>query len=435
MDVKGLAIVLTMLLFFFNTPSPKVNSITPNNGVNNNTVQVIVNGTNFDQKAAVKLVKEDQEDIIASNVKVLSGEKIACNFDLRDKAVGRWDLVVSNKFVKSDTIPQGFLIGYPTPLVNTVSPQKSDNNSTVLIEIDGKYFRKEAMIILSSRKMDIGASRVKVESETKISCQLNLKKAEPGVYDVKVINDDGKVGILTDGFKIDGTSSPAIKEIKTDINRIEPNKGFNNGMILTAIIGSNFIKDSIVKLSYNGKIDITGMNTKVESPEQITCFFDINGKPEGNYDVEVTSPNGQKAVLHNGFIVESFTPNSLELNKKLKPVYFELDKAEIRPNQTSSLRLDLQSLKEYPKLYILLGGHADERGSIGYNLELSAKRAENIKKYLVEQGIHPGRITIYAYGKEFPLIKGHKESAWRYNRRVDILVWEAPPDREQGIKY
>jgi peptidoglycan-associated lipoprotein len=84
-------------------------------------------------------------------------------------------------------------------------------------------------------------------------------------------------------------------------------------------------------------------------------------------------------------------------------------------------------------LYIFLGGHADNRGSKEYNLQLSAKRANNIKKILVDQGIDPKRINVYSYGKEFAQ-KGTSESIQRLDRRVDIQLWEAPPTKMQGVK-
>ena len=138
-------------------------------------------------------------------------------------------------------------------------------------------------------------------------------------------------------------------------------------------------------------------------------------------------------VLPNGFMVKEYIPNSQEINDKLKPVFFDFDKFEIRPDQISTLEEDAKILNEYPNLYILLGGHADERGAREYNLELSERRALAIKEFLLEKGVDSSKISIYAYGKDYPLKKGHDESSWWYNRRVDIIVWESPPTREQGL--
>ena len=432
MNSSGLAIILGIFLFFY-IPTPVVTSVLPNSGTNNGLVNVVVNGEKFDKNATIKLEREGQEDIHASNVQVISPNKIACSFYMKDQQVGKWDLVVRNKLIKSATLKDGFTITAPAPRAKTIIPQRAYNNTTVSVEINGASFKTGAAVMLINRQMNIGAANVTVVSDSLITCEFNLNNAALGVYDVKVVNGDGASGTLANGFSVEDLPKPVTKVMPV-IGDIDPNRGFNNGMILTKITGSNFEPGSTVKLSRNGQREIPGLNTKVVDSAQISCFFDINGKPEGEYDLEVISPSGQKAVLENGFTVEHFTPNSLELNKSLKAVYFDLNKAVFGRDQFSSLDKDLAILKKYSKLYILLGGHADERGTIEYNLDLSERRTIAIKKYLVEKGIDPNRITIYAYGKEFPLEKGHNESSWWHNRRVDIMVWEAPPTKVQGLE-
>jgi Outer membrane protein and related peptidoglycan-associated (lipo)proteins len=433
MDSKALAIILG-ILFFFYIPTPVLVSVSPNSGTNSGLVNVVLNGDKFDKSATVKLVMEGQEDITARDVQVISPNKIACTLNLKDQQAGKWDVVVHNKVIKSATLKGGFTITASAPQINAIIPQRAYNNTTVSVEIKGAAFKTGATVMLNSRQMNTGAANVKVVSDSLITCELNLNGAALGTYDVKVANVDGTSGTLANGFSVEDLPKPELKIVKPEIAGIDPSKGFNNGMILTKISGSNFEPGSTVKLSRNGQLEIPGLNTKVEDSTQISCFFDINGKPEGKYNLEVLSPSGQKTVLENGFTVERFTPNSLELNKSLKAVYFDLNKAGLRRDQLSALDADSAVLKKYPKLYILLGGHADERGTIEYNLDLSERRATVIKKYLLERGIDSKRITIYAYGKEFPLKKGHNESSWWQNRRVDIMVWEAPPTKEQGIE-
>ncbi len=123
-----------------------------------------------------------------------------------------------------------------------------------------------------------------------------------------------------------------------------------------------------------------------------------------------------------------------ELNKSLSSIYFGFDKSTVRQDQRIALDNAVKILNADTKLYISLSGFTDERGTKKYNLALSTRRAEVIKNYLIAQGIDPARILIFAYGEEFPLKKGHNESAWRFNRRVDIRLWEALPTREQSVK-
>jgi outer membrane protein OmpA-like peptidoglycan-associated protein len=433
MDVKGLAVVMAALLFFFITPTPIIQSVTPNTASNTSKIEVTIQGDKFAKDAAVKLSRSEETDVVAKNVTILSPQKINCTFDLKDKSLGKWDLVVTNKKIRSAKLVAGFTVGLPSPTVKAVTPDQSDNNGIVALTIKGSAFRTGAFVVLSSRQMDIGATKVKVASEAQINCVVNVNQADPGVYNVKVINDDGKSGVLIDGFTITGPApQPAVDVTKPTIAKITPNRGFNNGMILTCIEGKGFESSSIVKLSRNGQDDLPGLNIKVEDNHQITCFFDISSQPEGKYNVEVTNPSGQKAFLADGFTVESFTPVLDNLNKKLKAIYFDTDKFEIRSNQVSNLNADLVILKTYPKYFIILGGHTDERGGINYNLELSEKRANAVKGFLAAQGIDPQKITIYAYGKEFPSATGHDESSWWQNRRVDIKIWEAPTLNEEN---
>jgi peptidoglycan-associated lipoprotein len=433
MDVKGLAVVMGVLLFFFITPTPVILSVTPNNSPNTSGINVSVEGDKFTKDAAVKLSRAGEADVVATNIVVVSPQKIHCTFDLKDKALGKWDLVVTNKKIRSAKLIAGFTIGLPSPVVKTVTPDQSNNNGSVALTIKGSAFRTGAFVVLSSRQMDIGATKVRVVSEAQINCEVNLNQADPGPYNVKVVNDDGKSGALTNGFTISGKApEPVVEVIKPMIIKITPSRGFNNGMILTRIEGKYFESGSMVKLSRNGQDDLPGLNVKVQDSTQISCFFDISGQPEGTYNVEVTNPSGQKAFLADGFTVESFKPVLDNLNKKLKAIYFDTDKFEIRSNQIPSLNTDLAVLKGYPQLFIILGGHTDERGGINYNLELSEKRANAIKSFLTAQGIDPQKITIYAYGKEFPAATGHNESSWWQNRRVDIKIWAAPALNEEN---
>lgn len=176
---------------------------------------------------------------------------------------------------------------------------------------------------------------------------------------------------------------------------------------------------------------ISAINVKEESATKVTCFFDLNGKSAGQYQVVLTNPDGQTALLKDGFRVENFV--AAQTNRILKSIFFDVNSWTIRADQMATLNNNLTLLKENLKLNVILGGHADERGSQQYNLELTAKRANAIKDYIVARGISADRIIIYAYGKDHPANLGHDEAAWQYNRRVDTLEWETVLTKEQVI--
>ena len=68
-----------------------------------------------------------------------------------------------------------------------------------------------------------------------------------------------------------------------------------------------------------------------------------------------------------------------------------------------------------------LEGHADERGTEEYNLQLSNRRAASVKRYLATLGVNPNSMNTIGYGKNRPAVHGSNESAWAANRRVELL--------------
>ena len=67
-------------------------------------------------------------------------------------------------------------------------------------------------------------------------------------------------------------------------------------------------------------------------------------------------------------------------------------------------------------------GHADERGDVKYNLQLTADRAASVVSYLVKKGVKPKKLRSFGYGKYCPVDQGHNEAAWEQNRRVEFKV-------------
>jgi peptidoglycan-associated lipoprotein len=71
---------------------------------------------------------------------------------------------------------------------------------------------------------------------------------------------------------------------------------------------------------------------------------------------------------------------------------------------------------------LMIEGHADERGTTEYNLQLGDARAKSIKKYLTTLGVEANRLRVVSYGEEKPLESTSNESAWASNRRGELKV-------------
>lgn len=109
-------------------------------------------------------------------------------------------------------------------------------------------------------------------------------------------------------------------------------------------------------------------------------------------------------------------------NVGLLPVYFDFDKAIIRPDQVERIAANALFLKNAPGVKVRIEGNSDSRGTNEYNLALGERRAMGAKRYLVNLGIIDSRVSVLSYGEERPVNPGNNEAAWAENRRGDFVV-------------
>lgn len=103
-------------------------------------------------------------------------------------------------------------------------------------------------------------------------------------------------------------------------------------------------------------------------------------------------------------------------------IEFDLGKATIRPVSRSVLDSAIETLKAYPELKMLVTGHTDNVGKRETNVELSKKRADSVKDYLLSKGIEPSRISTRGAGPDEPLDKGETAVARQKNRRIEFKL-------------
>jgi peptidoglycan-associated lipoprotein len=106
----------------------------------------------------------------------------------------------------------------------------------------------------------------------------------------------------------------------------------------------------------------------------------------------------------------------------LEPIYFDFDRAEIRPQDAETLDRNARWLREHPEVAVLIEGHCDDRGTSEYNLALGERRARAAMTALVSRGVTAARISLASYGHERPVCTERAESCWARNRRAVFLV-------------
>jgi OmpA-OmpF porin, OOP family len=106
----------------------------------------------------------------------------------------------------------------------------------------------------------------------------------------------------------------------------------------------------------------------------------------------------------------------------LDHLIFAQGKSLIDPKSYSELDEVVQMMKENSKIEIRLEGHTDNVGNSKANLELSQKRVDAVKRYMVDKGISKGRIETKAFGGSQPLRNEMTPEARAANRRVEMRI-------------
>jgi outer membrane protein OmpA-like peptidoglycan-associated protein len=105
----------------------------------------------------------------------------------------------------------------------------------------------------------------------------------------------------------------------------------------------------------------------------------------------------------------------------LSGVFFDFDKATIKPEGKSKLDSAVTVLTRYPDLRVEIQGHTDSIGTEAYNVSLSERRAAAVKEYLTSKGISASRFTTKGFGESQPAADNGTKEGRAENRRVMIV--------------
>lgn len=116
-------------------------------------------------------------------------------------------------------------------------------------------------------------------------------------------------------------------------------------------------------------------------------------------------------------------PVIIEKGRQTLDVKFDFDKATIQDGYYKDIDALVEVMKDYPELNVVIEGHTDNVGKAEYNKKLSQKRAETVKKYMVEKGgVAAGRIDPKGLGEGSPAASNDTEAGRAENRRVEAAV-------------
>jgi OOP family OmpA-OmpF porin len=118
----------------------------------------------------------------------------------------------------------------------------------------------------------------------------------------------------------------------------------------------------------------------------------------------------------------------------LQGVTFEFNSATLTNESRPVLTEVAADLKRYPRLRIELQGHTDSVGNDAYNLQLSEKRAQSVRDFLIAEGVGDQQLTAKGYGESMPVSDNKTNEGRAENRRVVMAVTENPGDVDVAIE-
>jgi outer membrane protein OmpA-like peptidoglycan-associated protein len=104
-------------------------------------------------------------------------------------------------------------------------------------------------------------------------------------------------------------------------------------------------------------------------------------------------------------------------------IYFETGKADLKRESIPTLDAIVAVFARDRKLGLVeIGVHTDARGRDQWNLELSQKRANAVRDYLIAKGVDGNRLRAKGYGETRPIDRRANEAAWSKNRRTEFVI-------------
>jgi OOP family OmpA-OmpF porin len=178
--------------------------------------------------------------------------------------------------------------------------------------------------------------------------------------------------------------------------------------------------------------DKDGLADKVDKcpneAEDKDGFEDDDGCPDDDNDKDGIADKDDKCPLEPGvppdgcpkkYNLVVVTEKKIELKQT---VFFDTNKATIKPVSFPLLNDVAAALRDNPKLTVEVQGHTDSQGDDAFNKKLSQRRAESVRTYLTGKGVDGSRMVPVGYGEDVPIADNRTAEGRSQNRRVEFVI-------------
>ncbi len=151
---------------------------------------------------------------------------------------------------------------------------------------------------------------------------------------------------------------------------------------------------------------------------------EAKNKISESQNLDLRNVTHDSVIEHEDFTMKDINVAPVEENVTivLNNVFFDFDKATLKPESFPELNRIRDLMKEKTGMQIEIDGHTDATGPDQYNLGLSERRAKAVIKYLADQGVENSRMTVKFFGESKPVESNGTIEGRRKNRRVEFKI-------------
>ncbi|MDP2307961.1 MAG: OmpA family protein [Pseudomonadota bacterium] len=163
-----------------------------------------------------------------------------------------------------------------------------------------------------------------------------------------------------------------------------------------------------------------------------TLFVTVDG-----YNIHAESVALEKG--DDKLVVVKLAPTKVRVTREkieiLDKVYFEFDGDKIDPRSGALLDEVANTLRNHPEVLLVeVGGHTDSKGNDKYNVDLSQRRVNSVRSYLVGKGVPEGRLVAKGYGETKPIANNKTAAGRAENRRVEFNILQNAEGAAEEVK-
>ncbi|GHE83621.1 sortase-associated OmpA-like protein PdsO [Thalassotalea profundi] len=198
--------------------------------------------------------------------------------------------------------------------------------------------------------------------------------------------------------------------------------GLGVGVVLGAIFGGpagafiTGVAGSLIAKEINAKEEITLLSNNLVKEQQAKIALDE--KYERQLDQQEQAFSQQLAAVKSSLSQTS----QLQAENLLMSLQFSTGSSELKAHYKAQIDALANLLKQTNDLDVDLSGYTDLQGDSKYNHALSIARVNSVKKALIDNGIEPDRIKLFAFGENAPVVANSEKQVSFYDRRVVIKL-------------